>query len=68
MKPIDDKKYKVTIRTVTHDEEGRKRVEKMELPTHNIDSIVRREEAHRQRRAATRTPPVRRDWDREAAA
>ncbi|XP_068307283.1 uncharacterized protein [Pyrus communis] len=39
MKPIDDKKDKVTIRAVTHDEEGRKRVEKMELPTHNIDSI-----------------------------
>lgn len=39
MKPIDDKKEKVTIRAVSHDEEGRKRVEKTELNTHNIDTI-----------------------------
>ncbi|XP_054804401.1 uncharacterized protein LOC129307454 [Prosopis cineraria] len=39
MKPIDDKKDKVTIRAVSHDEEGRKRVEKTELNTHNIDTI-----------------------------
>lgn len=39
MKPIDDKKDKVTIRAVHHDEEGRKRVEKTELNTHNIDTI-----------------------------
>ncbi|KAI9122054.1 hypothetical protein K1719_006743 [Acacia pycnantha] len=39
MKPIDDKKDKVTIRAVHHDEEGRRRVEKTELNTHNIDTI-----------------------------
>lgn len=39
MKPIDEKKEKVTIRAVNHDEEGRKRVEKVELNTHNIDTI-----------------------------
>lgn len=39
MKPIDDKKETVTIRAVNHDEEGRKRVEKIELNTHNIDTI-----------------------------
>ncbi|KAJ0087592.1 hypothetical protein Patl1_32363 [Pistacia atlantica] len=39
MKPIDDKKETVTIRAVSHDEEGRKRVEKTELNTHNIDTI-----------------------------
>lgn len=39
MKPIDDKQEKVTIRAVSHDEEGRKRVEKTELNTHNIDTI-----------------------------
>lgn len=39
MKPIDDKKDKVVIRAVSHDEEGRKRVEKTELKTHDIDTI-----------------------------
>ncbi|XP_050380455.1 uncharacterized protein LOC126797774 [Argentina anserina] len=39
MKPIDDKKDTVAIRVVSHDEEGRKRVEKKELSTHNIDTI-----------------------------
>ncbi|KAG4913482.1 hypothetical protein AAZX31_19G175500 [Glycine max] len=39
MKPIDDKQETVTIRTVSHDEEGKKRVEKTELSTHNIDTI-----------------------------
>lgn len=39
MKPIDDKQEKVTIRAMNHDEEGRKRVEKTELNTHNIDTI-----------------------------
>ncbi|CAK8544000.1 unnamed protein product [Lathyrus sativus] len=39
MKPIDDKQEKVTIRAVSHDEEGKKRVEKTELNTHNIDTI-----------------------------
>ncbi|KAK9921149.1 hypothetical protein M0R45_029672 [Rubus argutus] len=39
MKPIDDKKDKVTIRAVSHNEEGRKRVEKTELNTHSIDTI-----------------------------
>ncbi|WCJ34384.1 hypothetical protein M5689_015696 [Euphorbia peplus] len=37
--PIDDKKEKVVIRAVSHDEEGRKRVEKTELDTDNIDTI-----------------------------
>ncbi|KHN18722.1 hypothetical protein glysoja_021473 [Glycine soja] len=39
MKPIDDKQETVTIRAVSHDEEGRKRVEKTELNTHNIHTI-----------------------------
>lgn len=39
MEPIDDKQEKVTIRAVSHDEEGKKRVEKTELNTHNIDTI-----------------------------
>lgn len=39
MKPIDSKKDTVTIRAVSHDEEGRKRMEKTELETHNIDTI-----------------------------
>ncbi|KAJ7976045.1 hypothetical protein O6P43_005874 [Quillaja saponaria] len=39
MKPIDDKKDTVTIKAVRHDEEGKKRVDKTELNTHNIDTI-----------------------------
>lgn len=39
MKAMDDKKDKVVIRAVSRDEEGKKRVEKMELNTHNIDTI-----------------------------
>lgn len=39
MKAIDDKKDKVVIRAVSRDEEGKKRVEKMELNTRNIDTI-----------------------------
>jgi hypothetical protein len=39
MKPIDEKQETVTIRAVSHDEEGKKRVEKTELNTHNIDTI-----------------------------
>lgn len=39
MKPIDEKQEKVTIRAVSHDEEGKKTVEKTELNTHNIDTI-----------------------------
>ncbi|PRQ43765.1 hypothetical protein RchiOBHm_Chr3g0471911 [Rosa chinensis] len=39
MKPIDGKKDKVTIRAVSHNEEGRKIVEKTELKTRNIDTI-----------------------------
>lgn len=41
MKPIDDKKEKVTIRAVSGDEEGRKRVEKIELNTHHKDTLKR---------------------------
>lgn len=39
MKPIDDKKGPVVIRAVGKDEEGKKRVDKTELNTHNIDTI-----------------------------
>ncbi|XP_062006150.1 uncharacterized protein LOC133723356 [Rosa rugosa] len=39
MKPIDGKKDKVTIRAVSHNEEGRKIVEKTEVKTRNIDTI-----------------------------
>ncbi|XP_021908666.1 uncharacterized protein LOC110822772 [Carica papaya] len=39
MKPIDDKKETVTIRAVSRDEEGRKRVEKAEVKTHNVDTL-----------------------------
>ncbi|KAE9590878.1 hypothetical protein Lal_00023043 [Lupinus albus] len=39
MKPIDESKETVTIRAVSHDEEGKKRVEKREINTHNIDTI-----------------------------
>lgn len=39
MKAMDDKKDKVVIRAVSRDEEGKKRVEKMELNTRNIDTI-----------------------------
>ncbi|GMN39337.1 hypothetical protein TIFTF001_008571 [Ficus carica] len=39
MKPIDDKKDTVVIRAVSRDEEGRKKVEKTELKTHDIDTI-----------------------------
>lgn len=39
MKPIDEKKDRVTIRAVSRDEEGKKRVEKAEIDSHNIDTI-----------------------------
>lgn len=39
MKPIDEKKETVTIRAVGRDEEGRKRVEKTEVGTHNLDTL-----------------------------
>ncbi|EXC33912.1 hypothetical protein L484_012802 [Morus notabilis] len=39
MKPIDDKKDTVVIRAVSRDEEGRKRVEKTGLKTHDVDTI-----------------------------
>ncbi|KAL9332048.1 hypothetical protein ACSQ67_001658 [Phaseolus vulgaris] len=39
MKPIDDKQEKVTIRAVSRDEEGRKRVEKIEVGTHNVETL-----------------------------
>ena len=39
MKPIKDRQKKVTIRAVSRDEEGRKRVEKTELNTHNVDTV-----------------------------
>lgn len=39
MKPIDEKKETVTFRAVSGDEEGKKRVEKKEVSTHNIDTL-----------------------------
>ena len=39
MKPIDDRQEKVTIRAVSRDGEGRKKVEKTELETHNVDTV-----------------------------
>lgn len=39
MKPIDNGKDPVTIRSVRRDEEGRQRVEKQELNTHHIDTV-----------------------------
>ncbi|KAF2307555.1 hypothetical protein GH714_029714 [Hevea brasiliensis] len=39
MKPIDDKKDKMVTRAVPRYEEGKKRVEKTELKTDNIDTI-----------------------------
>ncbi|PNT06139.1 hypothetical protein POPTR_013G014300v4 [Populus trichocarpa] len=39
MKAIDDKKDTVVIKTVSRDAEGKKKVEKAELKTHNIDTI-----------------------------
>ena len=39
MKPIDGKQDKVTIRAVSRDEEGKKKEEKAELNTRNIDTI-----------------------------
>lgn len=38
-KPVDDTKETVTFRAVSGDEEGRKRVEKVETDTHNIDTL-----------------------------
>ncbi|KAJ8899637.1 hypothetical protein K2173_018611 [Erythroxylum novogranatense] len=39
MKPIDDEKRPVVIRTMSHDEEGKKRVGKREVDTKNVDTI-----------------------------
>ncbi|KAK3020528.1 hypothetical protein RJ639_046217 [Escallonia herrerae] len=39
MKPIDDKKETVTLRAVSRDEEGRKRVEKVEADTRDLDTL-----------------------------
>ncbi|CAI9783124.1 unnamed protein product [Fraxinus pennsylvanica] len=40
MKPvIDEKKGKVTIRAECRADEGRKHVEKMEIPTHSVDTV-----------------------------
>ncbi|GAV73802.1 hypothetical protein CFOL_v3_17285 [Cephalotus follicularis] len=39
MKPIDDKQETAAIRAVSHDEQGKKRVEKVELNTHKIDKM-----------------------------
>ncbi|KAG8374162.1 hypothetical protein BUALT_Bualt11G0102200 [Buddleja alternifolia] len=37
--PIDDKQQTVTFRAVSHDEEGRKRVERVEVDTHNVHAL-----------------------------
>ncbi|KAK4348417.1 hypothetical protein RND71_031172 [Anisodus tanguticus] len=39
MNPIDDKKETVTLRGVSHDEEGKTKVTKLESDTHNIESL-----------------------------
>ncbi|CAH9072337.1 unnamed protein product [Cuscuta europaea] len=39
MKPIDDSSKTVTFRAVSRDEEGCKRVEKIEVDTHNLDTL-----------------------------
>lgn len=39
MEPTDDKEETVVIRAVSHDEEGKKRVEKTEVNTHNVDTL-----------------------------
>lgn len=39
MKPMDDKKCPVTIKAETRDEEGKKRIEKVELDAHKIDTV-----------------------------
>ena len=39
MNPIDDKSETVTIRAVSHDEEGKKRVEKTVVNTHTVDTL-----------------------------
>ncbi|XP_010069014.2 uncharacterized protein LOC104456016 [Eucalyptus grandis] len=39
MQPIDDKEETVVIRAVSHDEEGKKKVEKTEVNTHNVDTL-----------------------------
>ncbi|XP_027349189.1 uncharacterized protein LOC113860858 [Abrus precatorius] len=68
MKPVDEKQDKVTIRAVSHDEEGKKRVEKEELNTHNIDTVkyvekklvnkgVQRQERHPVDGIGLRRPP-----------
>ncbi|KAL3839754.1 hypothetical protein ACJIZ3_024345 [Penstemon smallii] len=39
MNPIDDKQETVTFRALSHDEAGMNRVEKIEVDTHNIDTL-----------------------------
>ncbi|KAL2487243.1 hypothetical protein Adt_31999 [Abeliophyllum distichum] len=39
MQPIGDTKESVTFRAISGDEEGRKRVKKVESQTHNIDTL-----------------------------
>ncbi|XAR69697.1 hypothetical protein NMG60_11001394 [Bertholletia excelsa] len=39
MKPIDGKKDTVTIRAVSRDEEGQKKVEKLDLHTRSVDTV-----------------------------
>ncbi|KAL0336974.1 UNVERIFIED_CONTAM: hypothetical protein Scaly_1972500 [Sesamum calycinum] len=44
--PIDDKKETVTLRAMSHDEAGMKRVEKVEVATHNIDTLKHPKSGH----------------------
>ncbi|XP_015086835.1 uncharacterized protein LOC107029910 [Solanum pennellii] len=39
MNPIDDKKETVTFRAVSHDEEGKTKITKLETNTHNIETL-----------------------------
>ncbi|XP_070008722.1 uncharacterized protein LOC142164960 [Nicotiana tabacum] len=39
MNPIDDKKETVTFRAVSHDEEGKTKVTKHQVNTHNIETL-----------------------------
>ncbi|XP_049360158.1 uncharacterized protein LOC125824846 [Solanum verrucosum] len=39
MNPIDDKKETVTFRAISHDEEGKPKITKLETNTHNIETL-----------------------------
>ncbi|KAH0635457.1 hypothetical protein KY289_035372 [Solanum tuberosum] len=39
MNPVDDEKETVTFRAISHDEEGKKKITKLETNTHNIETL-----------------------------